>query len=334
MKRHPGPLSTSACRSLAAAALAAVIGACSPTATPPTVVPLAERVIAVLEMPGDPDWLIPGFGSMWVKRDDGNVVRMDPATDDVVAIIDADVTNPGLCQGIGADDTSIWACSGPNIVRIDPATNEVSDVVEAHKVYIQGRLVHESGRIWILNGADAELLVGVDTETLEIGPPIALDAPCADLAVGDGAIWAICPRASLVLRIDPATRTVTDRIDVPDATQISVGADAAWVVGSEGIVRIDLGDKSLTTVAVATVVETGVWSNLDVVALWAGAASVWVRTRNPFLFRIDAATSRIVETITAPEHGPGDIVGLGGTLWASDYTSGDGAVVHLRADAR
>ena len=306
---------------LAAAASVALAGCGKPNATPAPPVPLAERVIEILDMPGDPDWLVAGFGSVWVKRDDGSVARVDAQSHEVVALIDADVSNPGLCQGIGTDGTSIWACSGPDIVRIDPVTNEVADVVAAHKIFGQGRLVHEAGRIWILNGEDGQRLVGVDVATLEVSSPIELGAGCRDLAVGGGSVWAACTPSNVVLRIDPTAGTVTRRIELESPYQVTVGPTAAWAATPTGVARIDLDDDSLTVVAM----DPG---PLDESGLWLDARSVWVRGASPFLTRIDAATARIVETITAPEIGPGDIVGLDGTLWASDYVGGH--VVHLR----
>jgi streptogramin lyase len=298
----------------------------APSPLPPTLpppVPLAERQIEIIDMPGDPDWLVAGFGSMWVKRDDGNVVRIDPATHELLATIDADITNPGLCQGIGSDGTSIWACSGPDIVRIDPATNAVVDVVEAHKIYVQGRLVSADGRVWILNGENGDRLVGVDVATHEIGAPIALDAACYDLAVGDASVWAACPMSNLVLRVDPATGTVTARIEVESPYTVTVGPDSAWAATTAGIARIDLDDHAVRSIPLDSAPGGDA-------GIWADATSVWVRTPDVFLFRVDSATLQIVEVISDPELGGGDVAGLDGSLWTSDFING--RVIHLRVD--
>jgi len=285
-------------------------------------VPLADRQIAVLEPGGSPDWLVAGFGSVWVHRDDGNVMRIDPATQAVIAVIDADVNRAGLCQGIGTDGTSIWTCSGSDLVRVDPATNATEDVVRAGKIFGQGRLVSLAGHVWVLTGDDGERLVGVDSATLQVGEPIALDAGCRDLAVGGDAVWAACTPADLVLRIDPASGAVTDRITVKGANQLSVGADAVWVGSTDGIVRIDLASRQ-PRLAVKGAVPG------DIGSVWASAEAVWLRLGTPFLTRIDPATSRVVERISAPEYDRGgDVIGVDGTLWATD--SDNGVIVHLR----
>jgi DNA-binding beta-propeller fold protein YncE len=280
-------------------------------------VPLAERQIAVLQLVL-PDWLTAGFGSVWVKRDDGPVLRIDPGSHEIVATI------PGEpCNGIGRDGTSIWTCAGSGLARIDPATNEVVDTVAAGKIFGQGRLVNEGGRVWVITGENGESISGIDAASLAVGQATDLGAACADLAAGGGAVWAACPAANLVLRIDPATGKVTDRVTVAAATQISVGADAVWVGSSEGLVRIGLQDR-VPRVAVKGLVPGFLGS------VWASADAVWVRRERPFLSRVDPATSRVVDTIAAPDYdGGGDVLGLDGTIWAS--AADDSVLVHLRA---
>ena len=255
-----------------------------------------------------------------MKRDDGQVQRIDPTSHAVLATIQAEA-----CNGIGTDGASIWTCSGTDLVRIDPATNTVVEVVPVRKVFVQGRLVAVAGRIWILTGESAEQLVGFDVVSEKVGLPIALAAACWDLAAGGGAVWAACPPANLVLRIDPATGIVSDRITVATPTQISVGSDAVWVGSSEGLVRIGLTDR------VPKVVVKGLIPG-DLGSVWASPGAIWVRKTAPFLTRVDPATSRIIETITAPDYdGGGDVIGLGDELWAS--AADNSIVVHLRTSA-
>jgi len=308
-----------------AVALAAILGACGGAATPPSPVPIADRQIEVLELPGSPDWLVAAFGSVWAKRDDGDVLRIDPASHEVLATIAADVTGPELCQGIGADATSIWACSMSDIVRIDPTTNEVVDVVKAGKIAVQGRLVSSAGRIWIIAGTNADQLVGVDSSSHGLGEPIALGETCTDLAAGADAVWAVCPDQGHLLRIDPTSGAMTDPIKVRGAGQVSVGVDAAWVIGLDGIVRVDLKDHA-TRVVAPGLAPVGFGS------IWASADAVWVRAETPFLTRIDPTTGRVVEQIAAADwDSGGDVIGLDATLWASD--SDNNVIVHIRAAA-
>ena len=301
-----------------------VVAGCAGAApTPPPPVPLADRVVKVLELPGSPDWLVADFGSVWAHADDGTVIRIDPSTNAVLASIDSDVNHAGLCQGIGTDGAAIWTCSGSDLVRIDPGTNAVSATVQAGKIFGQGRLVPVDDELWVITGDNGDALAGVDLETRELSAAFDLGAPCGDIAVGLGAVWLACPAANLVIRFDPDSTTVTDRIAVKAANQLSVGRDAVWVGSTDGIVRIDATTKE------AKVVLPGLVPG-DTGSVWASPAAIWIRTSPTFLTRIDPATTRVIETITAPDYDRGgDVIGLGDAVWASD--SDNGVVVHLRA---
>jgi hypothetical protein len=79
-------------------------------------------VQARLELTGGPDHLA-AAGSLWVRKDDGTVLRIDPDDTTEIATI---TTSDGLCQGLGADDVAVWSCTDDGVARIDPATNEVA----------------------------------------------------------------------------------------------------------------------------------------------------------------------------------------------------------------
>ncbi len=61
----------------------------APVPADPVVVPVSERTEARFDIIGGPDWLTEADGSLWVKVDDGRVVRIDPATNEVEAEIQA-----------------------------------------------------------------------------------------------------------------------------------------------------------------------------------------------------------------------------------------------------
>jgi streptogramin lyase len=125
-----------------------------------------------------------------------------------------------------------------------------------------------------------------------------------------------------VLRIDPASAAVTARIEVESPFMVAVGPDAAWAATTTGIARIDLDDHVVTPITLPT-------APADEGGVWADASSVWVRTPKEFLLRIDVATSTLAEILTDPDLGGGDILGLDGSLWTSDFVND--RVVHLRA---
>jgi hypothetical protein len=115
-----------------------------PTAKPATVEPAIEpRVNAGFEFPGEPDWLAAGSGSVWVKAADGQVRRIDPATNQVLAVIEIPpLRTPPGCDGLGASDDAVWtwvegltdartisvngaAVGGRFLRRVDPDTPDV-----------------------------------------------------------------------------------------------------------------------------------------------------------------------------------------------------------------
>jgi len=107
-----------------------------------------------------PDWLASGFGSVWVKRDDGAIVRLGPGGK-VQATIDADIYQPPVCQGLGVSADAVWACATEGtIIRIDPETNDVAAEIDLPKINEQGRLVSHGGQVWVLNG-DGDKLKGL-----------------------------------------------------------------------------------------------------------------------------------------------------------------------------
>jgi hypothetical protein len=63
---------------------------------------LADVQEASIRLPGNPDWLAPHGGFVWVKRDDGIVTRIDPAANRPNGEVRADTKSEQLCQGIGA----------------------------------------------------------------------------------------------------------------------------------------------------------------------------------------------------------------------------------------
>ena len=96
-----------------------------------------EGLIAEIEVLGGPDWLAVDEHGVWAKHDNGSVVLIDPATNAIVDTVDVDVGGE-LCQGLGAGDGSIWACSGPDVARIDASFPEVLSVLPVGKTYTQG----------------------------------------------------------------------------------------------------------------------------------------------------------------------------------------------------
>jgi streptogramin lyase len=294
------------------------------TADDATRVELEDRLLTRLEIPNGPDWMVEAFDSLWVKRDDGAVVRVDPATSKIAAEIPPGPGSPSqhLCQGIGASGEAIWSCPpGKEIVRIDPETNEVTATVPINKLPDQGRIVSASDRVWVLTDSGAEL-TAIDPGDNKPIETVKLDGRCTELASGGSTVWAMCPFDDRVLRIDARSGEVGDTLELAGATNASV-SDHLWVGFEGGVAQVDL--DTLEVLAV-----------YDVHPRYGGSIfttpdAVWVREEGgEFLTRIDPMGQRIVEVIKAPElPSGGDVVQIADSVWATAYD--DATLVELEA---
>ena len=309
----------------AAASRPALTGSATDAATPTA--PAGDRIEglanATLEVEGGPDWPIEAFGSLWLLTPDGAepaVVRIDPDANEVVARVPLP---PGGCQGLGASDESIWACTSDGAVRIDPATNEIAGSVTYDAGATYGRLAFGAGAIWAI-GFDAgvpDQLVRIDQATEEV-TAVPLGHAVGTIAFGFDAVWATAPSAGLLLRIDPASGDVAEHAGgLPSPWVVAVGPDAIWLTlhGSEGddavpgdatVARIDPVDGALLA-EIGTEAPSG-----SLGGVWAGEEAVWVRAPDAFLTEIDPGTNEVVRTI----HGPpssGEVTVAFGSVWAT-----------------
>ncbi|HEV2069563.1 MAG TPA: hypothetical protein VGR26_07215, partial [Acidimicrobiales bacterium] len=161
-----------------------------------------ERAEQRFALPGGPDWLAADDDAVWVKRDEGTVDRIDPATNEITSLWvpprEEGKLGP-VCQGIGAGPEGVWACTGGGIARIAPDNSAIVSTVAVQKIFDQGHIGVGHGHAWILTG-DGSTLVGVSSETDTIETTIDLGARCTDLDLSDDALWIVCLPEDLVLR--------------------------------------------------------------------------------------------------------------------------------------
>jgi hypothetical protein len=153
---------------------------------------------------------------------------------------------------------------------------------------------------------------------------IKLPGAPSDLAYGDGSVWVTSegPVAlgGSLLRLDPATSRVIDRIRLPgvtDYSQVAVGAGAVWVSdsGKSNVYRVD----PRTDRVVATVHLGGSPVNIA-----AGAGDVWVDDDSSGrLDKINPATDRLVARIKLPDS-VGPVAVAGGAVWIIDTLDDQG----------
>jgi hypothetical protein len=149
-----------------------------------------------------------------------------------------------------------------------------------------------AGGVWLTDGS--RRLVRVDPATRSVRG-IPADRPLDGVAVGAGAVWAISARRATVLRIDPGTNAVTDRValvarageSAPLPARIAASAGAVWVLSrnTATVTRIDPQSRGVTAV-----IPIGVDRSPNEIA--ASGQAAWVANEDGTLSRIDeGATS-------------------------------------------
>lgn len=290
--------------------------------------PLADRLEAEIAVAGSPDWPVAAFGSIWVLAPDlplrpeggtPNLVRIDPATNEIVATIPVP---DRLCQGFVASGDAIWVCAVDALVRVDPATNAITASVPIKGAQAFYQLASGGGAVWALGStafdADTVIRLAPATETTTSFP---MSGPIGGLAYAFDALWLTIPGEGSVVRLDPATGqadVLTTGLPAPRA--IAAGSDGLWV-SLHGVDETEAGpgDPQLARVdpisgeVVAEFAFGG--SPRGGVELWAGEGGVLVRGTKPWLVRIDEATNEIVETITAEPAIQGPVTVGFGSIW-------------------
>jgi hypothetical protein len=289
----------------------AACAAPSAPATPPPAEPHTAFDAVEVKIPSDPDWLAAGFGSVWVKRPEGLVSRVDAATGAITAEIRVHPTSEDQCAGMGQGMDAMWTCSGTDLVQIDPDTDDMVGTIAAGKIRGQGRLVRAVGRIWILAG-EGDSLVGVAEADGSLADPITLPASCHDLGASADIVYVVCERANRVLRVDPATSTVTAEVTTTKPAWVSASKGGVWVSADQDLLRLD--PATLSTALTVKGLGTG-----ERGSIWADDSGVWVRRIDPFLTRVDGATGAQTRVISAPYRSGGDVLADGAYLWATDF---------------
>lgn len=268
---------------------------------------VADRLEAQLELIS-PDWLVADDDSLWVKRDDGSVERVDPETSEVVQTI----ANEGAhCAGLGVGYDSVWTCSGSDVVRFDAGTGEVVATLPIVQSATQGHLATGFGRVWVLTG-DGSTLVGIDPETEEPAVTVDLGVRAVDVKTGDAGLWVVSTLDDQVLRVDPGSGEVLLRAtEVRKPVALSV-TDDVWVGAQQSTSRLD---PETGEVQVTSEIGTGANGSLAVTD-----DAVWVRSADRFLVRLDPEDGSPVEGISSPDTpSGGDTIVAFGSLWTTAY---------------
>jgi YVTN family beta-propeller protein len=186
----------------------------------------------------------------------------------------------------------------PNsLVKIDPRSNEVVEVI--HVGRFPGKVASGNGFIWVVNIED-ETLTRVPTRSgpAELVAGLRVEQPTGLSADDARGVFVGSFAASEVVRVDPSTLQVEDRLRLPGETAsfVASGAGSLWVtqppVGFQGAIPSAISRVSILNGRVERRFTVPVGVLPGQIAFGAGAA--WVaNVGDGTVWRIDAATNRI-----------------------------------------
>lgn len=166
-----------------------------------------------------------GEGGVWVVSTSNELIKIDPATNEVVGSWPLPSGAAAVRAGLG----SLWVTvsTADQVLRIDP-TDPTSQTPIDVGSFPRFLAVGEDA-VWVMNQRDGSVTrVAADGSVVAT---IKLSAPIqgGDIAVGGGSVW-VQPGGDLLVQIDPATNEVVATYG-PRSGSGSVAADgrAVWV---------------------------------------------------------------------------------------------------------
>jgi YVTN family beta-propeller protein len=206
----------------------------------------------------------------------------------------------------------------PNsLVKIDPRTNEVVDVIGVGR--FPGKVVSGDGFLWVVNIEDETLTrVALASGRADLVGGLRLKQPAGITADGGRGVQVGSSEESEVVRIDPGSLEVLERIRVPGitATFLAAGAGSLWITqpppGFAGAVPSSISRISLLNSSIEKRFTSPAGVLPGQIAFGEGAA--WVaNVGDGTVWRIDAATNGIKRIQVGSQ--PTDVAIGFGSVW-------------------
>ena len=265
--------------------------------------------------------------SVWILWDgpvDGTVLRINPATNQLVAAIELDFRPDRILAIEGAAFVTSNFGEGRGVARIDPATTAVTELIEGLEAF--SSVVAGEGSLWI-SSLTQRTVSRLDPKTGEVLATIEVGGPAEELLVSVNGVWV----------------TVQGNADP--------GSQPSLPLAPGSVAKIDPETNELTAA-----IETGSSASAFLVAT-AGKGAVWAINRDGgrALTQIDPETNAVTKTVellgVATRHTIGD-VGDGdsgrvvpcricevgrrgpaqGSVWVTTSVQGEGVLVEIAAD--
>jgi DNA-binding SARP family transcriptional activator/streptogramin lyase len=279
------------------------------------VTPDTNKVVGRVRVGPHPRLIREGDGSVWVAGQDAQTVtQIDPESRSVVRTVGIGFRP----DDVAAADGAVWAVNKEEGVLAKLSYGGSTDRFERRGFAGFDRIVVDDEAVWL---GSAERLIRVDPVTGRVEKRADLPVALNGFAVGAGAVWAVSGPAAAVLRIDPSTAAVTDRIPIvtrpdehsPYPIGVAADDDFVWVLNrrTATLTKIDADLRGI----VATV---PLGSDQGLVALATGEGAVWVSSRDTGrVTRVDAETNAVTSITVAQDDRRTDATVAGGLVWVS-----------------
>ncbi len=299
----------------------------------------APRGAVRITTPYFPAMITAGGGSIWVfTHRDTLVYRIDPRTNRIVATINMRDT-PCTVATFGAG--LVWNSNcGPGenskgiSFGIDPHSNRVTRRIPGNFPVVG------AGSLWVLSD-DGRVMRRVDPRSgvvlARVPTGVAQMPGGGTLTIGgtgDGSVWLASDSARSLTRISTAHNRVTDVIPLVGAktsvtcpgayggfingATVAFAAGKAWYANPAGVFEVNprTNHAKLIRLHMCPFSE---WGDDTIVS---GAGSVWLRTADAKIARINPATGRVQAWYPAGfSGGGGDLVVAFGSLWVANAGS-------------
>lgn len=228
------------------------------------------------------------------------------------------VAIPRPCGTMAILDGALWVanCTDANLYRVGIETGEVETVMETGLANPRGETNVVAGAGSVWVPSDAEGTVArIDPASDTVTARVDVVPGTFFLAFGEGALWAVSSDESLLQRIDPETNAVTGTADL--------GEQPGFLVAGEGAVWVqEQGDGTVARVDPETLEVTGraeVGETLLYGDIDVGEGKVWLRTTEDQTFAvIDAETLEVIDRVGRAE-GSGALRYTPEGIWTSAH---------------
>ena len=278
--------------------------------------PRLARVTARVHLRHGPTSVRFGSGGLWVTREDGRVSLVDVRSNRVLR-----TTRTGRFPvGVAFSGEGVWVANSQDdtVSRVDARTGRHLQTVKVGDCPTD--LAVASGAVWVANGLD-DTVTRVDARTGHVAAVVHVGAPptgIRTITAGPDGVW-VTGHDRLV-RIDPFTNRIVERLRVDSPSGPVLTHDSLWVASQDGGTVVRFDRRTDRRVALVRVGSYPTFVAADDRFVWA------LNNGEGTVTQIDALTDRVVGKIPIGDRAYQLVVGAG-AVWVQGY--GRRAVVRI-----